>query len=418
MRDVIAGIDALVEEGFADPDRLGVTGGSYGGYLTNWIVGHDDRFAAAFTARSVVDLTSQFFSGDIGGPEFGREEFGSTPWDDPAFWRDHRRSPTRRGSGRRSSSSTPSATCAATITQAEELFAALRAHRRPARLMRVPEETHELTRSGTPFRRVENLAQVRDWFRHFLVEGRRDLPPCRGSGPAASPAVAGPADRGGLGVSSRSHGDRPTPDRLGHPRAGPGAHPGVGGPAGRRRRQGRPRRDHRAGRRGRPGRRRGAGRLPRQALDQAGDSKLWALDLAIRMIDLTTLEGKDTPGKVRALCPKAIQPAPADPTIPSVAAVCVYPALIADAKAALRGIGVKVASVATGFPSGQTFLDIKVAETAGRGRAGADEIDMVIDRGAFLSGDYGAVFDEIVAVKEACGAAHLKVILETGELET
>jgi len=148
------------------------------------------------------------------------------------------------------------------------------------------------------------------------------------------------------------------------------------------------------------------------------ESKLWALDLAIRMIDLTTLEGKDTPGKIHALCQKAIHPQPGDPTIPSVAAICVYPALIADAKDALRGSTVKVASVATGFPSGQTFRDIKLAEVRAAAAAGADEIDMVIDRGAFLSGDYGTVFDEIVEVKDACGEAHLKVILETGELET
>jgi deoxyribose-phosphate aldolase len=147
-------------------------------------------------------------------------------------------------------------------------------------------------------------------------------------------------------------------------------------------------------------------------------SKLWALDLAIRMMDLTTLEGKDTPGKVRALCAKAIHPAPGDPTIPSVAAICVYPALVAEARDALRGSAVHVASVATGFPSGQTFLDLKLAETRAAVDAGADEIDMVIDRGAFLSGDYRTVFDEIVAVKDACGAAHLKVILETGELGT
>jgi deoxyribose-phosphate aldolase len=147
-------------------------------------------------------------------------------------------------------------------------------------------------------------------------------------------------------------------------------------------------------------------------------SKLWALDLAIRMIDLTTLEGKDTPGKIHALCQKAIRPQPGDPTIPSVAAICVYPALIADAKEALRGSSVKVASVATGFPSGQTFRDIKLAEVRAAASAGADEIDMVIDRGAFLSGNYGTVFDEIVEVKDACGEAHLKVILETGELET
>jgi deoxyribose-phosphate aldolase len=147
-------------------------------------------------------------------------------------------------------------------------------------------------------------------------------------------------------------------------------------------------------------------------------SKLWALDLAIRMMDLTTLEGKDTPGKIRAMCAKAMRPQPGDATIPPVAAVCVYPALVAEAKDAVRGSTVKVASVATGFPSGQTFRDVKIAETRAAAQAGADEIDMVIDRGAFLSGDYYAVFEEIVAIKEAAGDAHLKVILETGELET
>jgi len=151
--------------------------------------------------------------------------------------------------------------------------------------------------------------------------------------------------------------------------------------------------------------------LKRRSIKKA--SKLWALDLAISMMDLTTLEGKDTPGKVRALCVKAMHPQPGDATIPSVAAVCVYPALVADAKEALRGSTVKVASVATGFPSGQTFRDIKIAETRAAVEAGADEVDMVIDRGAFLSG-----FEEIVEVKEAAGEAHLKVILETGELET
>jgi len=147
-------------------------------------------------------------------------------------------------------------------------------------------------------------------------------------------------------------------------------------------------------------------------------SKLWALDLAIRMIDLTTLEGKDTAGKVRALCAKALHPQAGDPTIPPVAAVCIYPALVAEAKDLLRGSGVKVASVATGFPSGQTFREVKILETRLAVEAGADEVDMVIDRGAFLSGDYQAVFDEIVAVKQAASPARLKVILETGELET
>ncbi len=156
--------------------------------------------------------------------------------------------------------------------------------------------------------------------------------------------------------------------------------------------------------------------LKRRSIKKA--SKLWALDLAIRMIDLTTLEGRDTPGKIRALCAKAIHPQPGDASIPSVAAICCYPALIADAKDALRGSGVKVASVATAFPSGQSFRDIKIAEVRASIAAGADEIDMVIDRAAFLSGDYASVFDEIVEVKEACGETHLKVILETGELET
>jgi deoxyribose-phosphate aldolase len=156
--------------------------------------------------------------------------------------------------------------------------------------------------------------------------------------------------------------------------------------------------------------------LKRRSIKKA--SKLWALDLAIRMMDLTTLEGRDTPGKVRALCAKAIHPQPGDPTIPSVAAICLYPSLIAEAKEALRGSTVRVASVATGFPSGQTFREIKVAEVREAVAAGADEVDMVIDRGAFLSGDYATVYDEIVEIKDACGEAHLKVILETGELGT
>jgi deoxyribose-phosphate aldolase len=147
-------------------------------------------------------------------------------------------------------------------------------------------------------------------------------------------------------------------------------------------------------------------------------SKLWALDVAIRCMDLTTLEGSDTSGKVTALCAKAIRPKPGDASIPSVAAICVYPSRVADARAHLGGSGVLVASVATSFPSGQSFAGIKVAEVTEAVAAGADEVDMVIDRGAFLSGDYQAVYDEVVAVKDACGAAHLKVILETGELGT
>jgi deoxyribose-phosphate aldolase len=148
------------------------------------------------------------------------------------------------------------------------------------------------------------------------------------------------------------------------------------------------------------------------------ESKVQALELAIRMMDLTTLEGQDTPGKVAALSSKAIRPDPTDSTIPAVAAVCVYPNLVPVAKERLRGSDVKVASVATMFPSGQSPTEIKVAETRAVVELGADEVDMVIDRGAFLSGRYAKVYDEIVRVKEACGAAHLKVILETGELGT
>jgi deoxyribose-phosphate aldolase len=147
-------------------------------------------------------------------------------------------------------------------------------------------------------------------------------------------------------------------------------------------------------------------------------SKVWALELAIRCVDLTTLEGADTPGKVRALCAKARRPDPGDPSTPQVAAVCIYPDLVGTAAAELAGSPVAVASVATAFPSGRASLRAKLADVADAVAAGATEIDMVIDRGAFLRGQYGRVYDEIVAVKEACGAAHLKVILETGELST
>jgi deoxyribose-phosphate aldolase len=150
-------------------------------------------------------------------------------------------------------------------------------------------------------------------------------------------------------------------------------------------------------------------------------AKAFAIDLAIRMVDLTTLEGQDTPGKVRALAAKAMHPDPADPTCPMAAAVCVYPDMVATAKQVLgTGVGprVRIASVATAFPSGRAALDIKLADTRDAVEAGADEVDMVIDRGAFLSGRYLEVFEEIVAVREACGPAHLKIILETGELQT
>jgi len=148
------------------------------------------------------------------------------------------------------------------------------------------------------------------------------------------------------------------------------------------------------------------------------EAKVWALELAIRCCDLTTLEGQDTPGKVAALCSKAVRPDPSDPNVPSVAAVCVYPNLVAVAKERLGASGVKVAAVATYFPSGQAPLDVKLRDVEDAVALGADEIDMVIDRGAFLSGRYAQVFDEIVRVKEACGRAHLKVILEVSELGT
>jgi deoxyribose-phosphate aldolase len=146
------------------------------------------------------------------------------------------------------------------------------------------------------------------------------------------------------------------------------------------------------------------------------DSKLWALDLAIRCCDLTTLEGSDSPGKVRQLASKAIRPAPGDPSIPHVAALCVYPNLVPTAAEALRGSGVKVASVATGFPSGQMPLELRLEEIERASDAGADEIDIVISRGLFLAGDERSVFDEVASSKKAAGEAHVKAILETGEL--
>lgn len=148
------------------------------------------------------------------------------------------------------------------------------------------------------------------------------------------------------------------------------------------------------------------------------ESKVQALKMVLSMIDLTTLEGADTAGKVRQLCQKAMHLHDRLPGLPQVAAVCVYPTMVSVAKKALGSSGIKVASVATAFPSGMTARDIKLEETRLAVAAGADEIDMVISRGAFLQGDYNFVFDEIAAVKKACGEAHLKVILETGELGT
>ena len=148
------------------------------------------------------------------------------------------------------------------------------------------------------------------------------------------------------------------------------------------------------------------------------DAKMQALEMAIRMVDLTTLEGADTPGKARAMCAKALRPDPGDPAVPPVAAVCIYPDLVAVCRGELAGSGVAVASVATAFPSGRASLAVKLADVAEAVAAGADEVDMVIDRGAFLAGRYGQVFEEVQQVREACGSAHLKAILETGELAT
>jgi len=147
-------------------------------------------------------------------------------------------------------------------------------------------------------------------------------------------------------------------------------------------------------------------------------AKAWGIDMAISMIDLTTLEGADTPGKVRSLCAKALVPDPTDPATPRPAAVCVYGDMVEVARKALGDSGVHVAAVATAFPSGRASMPVKLADTADAVAAGADEIDMVIDRGAFLAGDYLTVFEQIVATKNACAGAHLKVIMETGELVT
>jgi dipeptidyl aminopeptidase/acylaminoacyl peptidase len=176
MRDVMGGLDALIADGLVDGDRAGVTGGSYGGYLTSWIVGHTDRFKAAVTCRSVNDLVSQMLSGDIGGPTFGLYVYGAHPWDDWDLYRRH--SPLTYAKN----VTTPvliqhaEKDLRCTVTQAEELFAVLRSLRKTVRLMRVPDESHELTRSGTPFRRVDNQRLIVEWFRHFLVEGRTRLP--------------------------------------------------------------------------------------------------------------------------------------------------------------------------------------------------------------------------------------------------
>lgn len=159
-----------------------------------------------------------------------------------------------------------------------------------------------------------------------------------------------------------------------------------------------------------------AARLKSRSIKKA--SKVHALKLALSMIDLTTLEGRDTEGKVKQLCYKAAHLHDAYPDLPHVGAVCVYPSLVRVAKTALKGTNINVAAVATAFPAGQSTREVKISDTKFAVNEGADEIDMVISRGRFHQGEYNYVFDEIAAVKEACGKAHLKVILETGELST
>jgi dipeptidyl aminopeptidase/acylaminoacyl peptidase len=177
MADVMAGVDQVVAEGLADPEHLGVTGGSYGGYLTNWIVGRTQRFKAAVTCRSVVDMKTLFLTGDISGGEWAQIEFGRQPWEDSAYF--DAISPLSLAPNVRTPLLIQHAErdLRCTVGQAEALFTVLRTLRRPVRFMRVPDESHELTRGGTPFRRAENLVQVRDWFVHFLVKGERRLPP-------------------------------------------------------------------------------------------------------------------------------------------------------------------------------------------------------------------------------------------------
>ena len=177
MADVMAGVDQAVDDGLADPRRLGVTGGSYGGYLTNWIVGRTSRFRAALTARSVVDMKTLFLTGDISGAEWAEMEFFRSPWTDAAYFDSI--SPLSLAAN----VTTPlliqhsERDLRCTVGQAEALFTVLRTLRKPVRFMRVPDESHELTRSGAPFRRAENLVQIRDWFDHFLVKGGSKLPP-------------------------------------------------------------------------------------------------------------------------------------------------------------------------------------------------------------------------------------------------
>jgi dipeptidyl aminopeptidase/acylaminoacyl peptidase len=174
--DIEAGLDKLVAAGKVDPARVGVTGGSYGGYLTAWMISHSDRYAAAVSCRGVYDMAAEMTSGDLGGPIFGHYELDAQPWTDPELY--ERLSPITYAADIHTPLLIQHAEqdLRCPITQAEQLFSVLRSLRRPVRLMRTPGESHELTRSGTPFRRVENIERIRDWFVHFLVDGARTLP--------------------------------------------------------------------------------------------------------------------------------------------------------------------------------------------------------------------------------------------------
>ena len=389
MRDVLGmRRRASSRTGSLDPDRLGVTGGSYGGYLTSWIVGHDQRFKAAMSARSVNDLAMRVHDrrprrhrvAEPGVRRLDLGRSGDVPLASPLTYADAVRTPLLIQHSEQDLR-TP-------IDQGEMFFNRLRRLRRPGPADARPR--------GEP--RADPL-------RHAVPAGREPgpgarlvpaLPRRRPRGPCRrprGPATAAEASAPPGSTKSRCILTVPWPSAS--PTPSPASAPASSSVRGRVAARAR----WAASSGARPRSTRSASRLRVESLKKRSikkASKLWALDLAIRMMDLTTLEGRDTPGKIRALCAKAIHPMPGDPTIPSVAAICLYPTLIAEAKEALRGSSVKVASVATGFPSGQTFRSIKIAEVREAVAAGADEIDMVIDRGAFLSGDYPTVFDEIV----------------------
>jgi dipeptidyl aminopeptidase/acylaminoacyl peptidase len=174
--DIEAGLDKLVAAGKVDPERIGVTGGSYGGYLTAWMISHSERYKAAVSCRGVYDMSAEMTSGDLGGPVFGHYELDAQPWTDPELYREM--SPLTYAADIHTPLLIQHAEqdLRCPMTQAEQLFSVLRSLKRPVRLMRTPGESHELTRSGAPFRRIENIERISDWFVHYLVDGGRTLP--------------------------------------------------------------------------------------------------------------------------------------------------------------------------------------------------------------------------------------------------